>query len=163
HQKLSIEFARFGEPRLQLTGLLNNIDSDSRSLPRRLDDQGNGQRRLFIRINHLPPRSGDTSRFKFSFRFDFIECGPTFFDAVAGPSFTIKFPCTFETRAFPMAQFFKPSSSTNFPAGILSGFLKMHPALDAAGWVVLRLCCDSSSLRTISSFPPGTPRNTAKT
>src|SRR5213082_789497 len=84
HQKLSIEFARFGERSLQLTGLLNNIDSDSRSLPRRLDDQGNGQRRLFIRTNHLPPRSGDTCRFEFLFRFDFIECGPAFFDAIAG-------------------------------------------------------------------------------
>ena len=84
HQKLSIEFARFGERRLQLTGLLNNIDSDGRSLPRRLDDQGNGQRRLFIRTNHLPPRSGDTAPLRIFFSIDFIECGPAFLHAVAG-------------------------------------------------------------------------------
>src|SRR6476620_7175424 len=55
HQQLSIEFACFGERRLQLTVLLNNIDSDSRSLPRRLDDQGNGQRRLFFLMIRRPP------------------------------------------------------------------------------------------------------------
>ena len=99
-QKLSIEFARFGERRLQLTGLLNNIDSDGRSLPRRLDDQGNGQRRLFIRTNHLPARSRDTRRFEFLFRFDFIECGPAFFDAFAGVRHTAIFQNLLELAVF---------------------------------------------------------------
>src|SRR5437899_2211085 len=53
-----------------------------------------------------------------------------------------------------MAQFFKPSSSTNVPAGMLSGFLKMHPALDAAACAVLRFYFYSSSLRTLMSFYP---------
>src|SRR5205823_196185 len=84
HQELSVEFARFGERRLQLTGFLNNIDSDSRSLPRCFDHQGNGQRRLFGGTNHLPLRGGDTSRLEFLFRFDFIEGGSAFHYSVAG-------------------------------------------------------------------------------
>src|SRR6185369_4674252 len=59
-------------------------------------------------------------------------------DAVASPSFTIKLPCTRDTRAFPTREFFSPNSSTNLPAGIVAGFLKMQPALLAAGWVVRR-------------------------
>src|SRR5439155_22756649 len=40
YQELAIEIARLGQRTLYLIRLLNNIDTDSRSLPRRLDDQG---------------------------------------------------------------------------------------------------------------------------
>ena len=58
--------------------------------------------------------------------------------AVACPSFTMKFPCTSETTAPPTRVPLRPSSSMSLPAGIAGGFLKMHPALGAAGWEAQR-------------------------
>src|SRR4029453_4311368 len=68
-----------------------------------------------------------------------------------------------DTRAFPTHKFLSPNSSTSFPAGHESGFLKMQPALLAAGCDVRRFSCDASSLRTISSSGAGWPRKTADT
>src|SRR5439155_9888535 len=69
--------------------------------------------------------------------------------AVAPPSLTMKFPCTSEMTAPPTRVPFNPSSSISLPAGTTFGFLKMQPALEAAGWLVhrfrLKACIRSST------------------
>ena len=75
----------------------------------------------------------------------------------------MKFPCTGEIRAPPIAVSFNPNSSINLPAGIFSAFLKIQPALGAAGCEshLFRLYCLSFS--AISSGFPGFPCKTAPT
>src|SRR5882724_5458159 len=72
------------------------------------------------------PRSALALAFK-------IEINSKTSRAVALPSFTMKLPCSAETTAPPTRAPFNPSSSTSLPAGIAPGFLKMQPALGAAG------------------------------
>src|SRR6266404_5649433 len=74
----------------------------------------------------------------------------------------MKFPCTCDTRAFPTREFFRPNSSTSFPAGMLSGFLKMQPALLAIGCVVRRFSCDSRKRLSIIARSAGCARNVAE-
>ena len=70
------------------------------------------------------------SAFAFAFK---IEINSKTSRAVALPSFTMKLPCSAETTAPPTRAPFNPSSSTSLPAGMVPGFLKMQPALGAAG------------------------------
>src|SRR5271154_1885760 len=75
--------------------------------------------------------------------------------AVAPPSLTMKLPCTSDTRAEPTARFLRPSSSISLPAGIGPGFLKMQPALGAAGCEVHRLPEEAFNFSLISALEMG--------